>query len=606
MAVTLASEDAEAPQHPVMYVLDLPNTKRAKYLRALASFCRGSQHDHLRLGWDGVPRDPGVGYLWERLRPQGFVPTNALPYGDRKPDAAYPLPRQVRNKFTELLVGQGRHPNLSVPSDPDTQDFLDVVNAVASFWDTLVEARDGAGDQGSAAFSQGVVDGKPVSEYHDTADLWVKRWAKSDEWKPAEVVEQILVEVEEMDEETGKVETVKKWRTRLWDETFVYEYDDVPEDWNEDDDWKKMNDGPRPIPIALDPDGLPRVYEHHAGRCPVIWLQSTRNAKSPEGMPDNDGAFHLGDKMDRLQSMIVRASIANVDPTLVYLDERLMHRGNPLLRKGWGQVIRGSEKATVKFLETSGASIEMGWKSLHNLRDEYLQTVGCVIVDPQNAGTYKSGEALQILWRPMEAACNRKRIPLSSALQQSGEVWLSIGGSFEIASLDDDPEDLVSDKPVMLLPPKVEQDKPDPPEPGEIPDPSPPKPKLVTHTVGKGRYIKIAWPPYHVPTATQLQQFVTALVTAVGQKAILSQETAVTLLMGYLGEGDAADELRRLLRQQAQAQAQFAQSMFADEEANEFGKKNKAEEGESVADREGKKSPDKGMPSRGGPPGGGD
>ena len=60
--------------------------------------------------------------------------------------------------------------------------------------------------------------------------------------------------------------------------------------------------------------------------------------------------------------------------------------------------------------------------------------------------------------------------------------------------------------------------------------------RQVPHSVGKGRYVKISWPAYHVPTAVQLQQMVTSIVAATGQKQILSQESGVEALAAYCAE----------------------------------------------------------------------
>lgn len=607
-----SEQDATAPK---MHVWDLPKTTRAKYLNALCSFVEGRQHDHLRVQWDGRPRDPGVGYLWERMEPQGFVPTNAAPYGDRKPNASYPLPRQVTMRFTELLLGEGRHPGLHLPADMRTEDYLEAVMEESDTWDALIEARDTSGSCGSAAIALGIVSGHPVAEALHPADLWVRRWKDGSRWEPVEVVEQRLVEVEVVDEDTGEIDVERMWRTRVWDRENVYQYEDVPEDHGKDKKGQgNPGEGPEPIPLAVDPEtGEPAIYPHRCGRCPVIWLQNTRNTKSPEGRPDNEGAYHLADRMDRLQSMIIRAAIANVDPTLVFLDDRMERRANPVLRKGWGSVIKGSEKATVKLLEVSGASIEMGWKSLQNLRDEYLQTVGCVIVDPQNAGAYKSGEALQILWRSMEAKGNRLRVPLTDVLKQIAEIWITLGKMVEIVNLED-PKALEgtnesdASKPVLLLPPKVtpaaEAKPKPPPKPGAPPAPTEDdrEPIRAAHVVGEGSHVEPTWPPYHVPTATQLQAYATALGMATGQKATVSQETAVTLLMAFLGRADPADEFRKLKKQAEEGAAMFGAAMLPGEPGTKKTlDKADAEDAEALADSEGKKgTTDKPPPAEGG------
>lgn len=564
-----SAQDDPAIHIPKVTVLNLPETYRAKKLRALRSFVEGTQHDHMMARWDGSPRDPGVGYLWARMKPQGFVPTNAAPYGMRKPNVSYPLPRQVTMRFTELLLGEGRHPRIEV-ADPSSEAYLEAVTGEADVWDALIEARDYAGSTGSSALVLGVVEGQPVSEMLETAELYVEAWKQGSRWEPLEVVEQRLVEVDSIDPETRKIAKTKMWRTRMWDTEHVYLYRDVPENYGK----KQVDKGlpPPPIPIQKDDDGVPMAFEHRAGRCPVVWIQNTRNNKSPEGRPDNEGALHLADEMDRLQSFIVRAAKANVDPTLVYLDDRIMHRQNPVLRKGWGSVIKGSEKATVSLLEITGASIEMAWKTMMHLRDEYLQTVGCVIVDPQNAGAFKSGEALSLLWRTMEAKANRLRVPIRDALKQLAEIWMQIGHSFDIVSTDAPDSQSDDDRDVMELPPK--EVKKDGITVG-----------WSTHSPGKARHAKVAWPPYHVPTATQLQQMAIALSTATGTKPTLSQETGVAAMLLFLGKGDPAEELERLKKQTDESMQGFTAAMF--EGAGED--KTQAEDAENDADDQAEK-----------------
>ena len=548
---------------PLIRVWDLPNTPRAITLRARSAFVSCEQHDHLRVSWEGTPRDPGVGYLQERMRPHGFVPTNAAPYGDRKPDASVPLPRQVTISFTDMLFGEGRYPALQVSADTKTERYVDEIMKESNTWDAMIEARDMAGGCGSAALSVAVEDGEPMTETHHPADLWVRQWKPGAKWIPVEVVEQRLVRIEYEDED-GQIASRRMWRTRMWTETHVVHYKDVPEDWGQDEENKNA-----PIPV----DG---VVEHKAGRCPVVWYQNTRNSKSPEGETDMTGAYHLSDRLDRFQSMVVRGSIANIDPTLVRkIDDRLRRR-RPVERKGHGALIDVGPTGDAKLLEITGSSIEMGWNGVRELRNQTLQTVGCVIVDPESAGAYKSGEALALLWRRMESRCNRFRVPATTVLRQLASLWIALGNAWGVTSVED------PDKGGIVLPPlTIEEPQPEP-APGE----PVPEPKVVTkpHEVGDGKFVNVVWPPYHVPTANQLQAMATALATANGQKATISQETATAEMVGFLGRGDPSDERRRIEEEQAKGREQFAAAMFPGGESETDVRAEKAAAADSEAE----------------------
>lgn len=623
---------------PYMRVWSLPATGRARTLRSMMAFVDGCQHDHMASDWDGRPRDVGVNYLQERMRPQGFVATpSAVVMADRKPNASYPIGRQCTMRFTEMLLGQGMAPTLKT-SDARTDRYLDAVLNESKTWNSLQQARDYAGGCGSSAVLLSIVDGKPCSEALESCDLWVVEWKPGPDWIPVLVVEQRLVEEEKLDPESGALQSVRVWKTRAWDEEYSYTYEDVEEGHGSDrksdpaalreqeDDGlpyrtggeeEQEDDGE--IRIATDEDGKPMVIAHGMGRCPVHWLQNTRNTKEPEGRPDMEGAWHLGDRLDRLQSMVVRASISNVDPTLVYSDEERRSRNNPFLRKGWGNVIRTGPNGSATFLETSGESIRMGWDGVHELRDELLATVGCVIVDPKLAGSNMSGEAIQMLWKVMEHAVGRKRVPLGDGIDQISQTWIQAGVTHGVANADD-PE---SEGGILLpplvrkvselteeereeadLPPRLaealERDGQEPGEDGEPPEPNDPQTKFeletleiaMPHEVGDGRYVDVAWPAYHTPTPAQLQAIATALGVATGQKPTLSQETAVLTMINYLGRGDATAEFHRIQTEAKQRQEAFGASMFGDTGETDD---EDAKDAEANADREaGKKGDDEG------------
>ena len=578
---------------PYMRVWNLPDTARARTLKSMMAFVDGTQHDHYGADWAGRPRDPGVGYLHERMRPQGFVASpSAVGMGDRKPNAEYPIGRQVTRRFTEMLLGEGMAPTPKT-SDAVTDRFLSAILHESKAWNSLQQARDRAGGCGSSAILLSIEDGKPCSEALNTSELWVVEWKRGPDWIPVLVVEQRLMEDEKLDAETGQIRTVRTWRTRAWDERFSYTYEDAPQGeggrqvdapalkdagdslpYRTAADEEDMDDGE--IRIAVDEHGDPMVFEHGMGRCPVHWLQSTRNTEAPEGEPDSAGAWHLNDRMDRLQSMTVRAAISNVDPTLVYSDEERRSRNNPMLRKGWGNVIRTGPTGSASFLETSGESIKMGWDGVHELRDEYLATVGCVIVDPKLAGSNMSGEAIQMLWKVMEHAVGRKRVPLGDLIGQVCRTWIHAAIEHGVGNADeaDDDEDGG-----ILLPPivrkvgemtpaerkeaGVEFSEDDDVEPRERLEQE--SEEVVTpHDVGDGRYVEISWPGYHTPTPTQLQSIAQALGVATGQKPTLSQETAVLTMSNYIGRSDASSEMQRIKAETRERQDQFAASMFGD------------------------------------------
>src|SRR5690606_23975963 len=345
-----------------------------------------------------------------------------VPMHARRPDCQFPIVRLAIEEFTRSLVSENNRPTLTT-NDQDTDRFLSSVFSESKFWDTMQAARNEAGAVGSSAIRLYLEDGRPRSEHLRRSNLWVVRWRSK--WVPDFVIEQKLVTATCI--EGGRLKDKRVWQTRAWDSRFEYVYEDVPENWSKAEDSDQVDRTPemyrvdghdlddREIPIARDEDGVPLIFEHHMGRCPIHWLQNQRDMDCEDGPYDCDGAMHLADPIDRMQSKTVRATGANVDPTVWYADEERFSRRNTFFRKGLGQLFRMGSNGKIGFLEINGTSLEAGWKAIHELRNEFMQTVGVVIVDPSNAGTFKSGEALRMLLAHQEFATSRKRVSIGEA-----------------------------------------------------------------------------------------------------------------------------------------------------------------------------------------------
>ncbi len=534
-------------------LLGLEDDTRCRLLGQCQSFFHGTQHDHHGTDWNAVPRDPGVGYLHERLQPQGFVPVNSVPHMSRKPDAPVPLARQVVSRFTEMLLGEGRRPSLRCWSSPETQEFLDAAFKAANLWDVLAQARDMAGSCGTSAIALGLKGGYIDAEILNPAHTWVAEWCEdSPGWCPKVVVTQarITKQVYETPHygmasglppqdqagETGQAKlTVKEyWQTRAWTEEYVIYYEDVP-----------VDDVPE--------DGIPVLgyAEHGFGSCPVVWYQNTRNTDSPDGEPDCAGAWPLLDKLDRLQSQVLKASIANADPTLVLKQDKKNRRNQTFIQTGSGHVISLEPEGDAKYLEMTGSSVEVGLKAIDKVTWEVLQTVECVVIHPDTARAYQSGEALQILWRSMESRANRLRVTLADTIREICFLLISAAKHHGIANVEkvNTPEDRAG---ILLPPRRVMVETPQEPTPEEIQMEMPvlpPEPSMTfkVHEPGSPMtYVDFEWPPYWTPTAQQVGQMAQALGIATTQKQVLSAETASRQLAQMMGH-DGDEEVRKLL-----------------------------------------------------------
>lgn len=570
--------DDDGRRLDAMTVLDLPDTDWAEGLRRCRLFFSGQQHDHLYCDWDGLPREPGTPYMGERwfpgsksnqngYPPPGFVASNRAPYGLRKPNASYPLPKQVVRRFTEMLFGEKRRPRLRVRSDMATERFLHAIFAESETWDALQEARDKAGSCGASWLSIAIQNGEPIARAHRAEDIVVLEWRDKARWEPAWAIEQKLITKTVVKD--GKVVHGRFWQTKEWTPTHTRLYQDVPEKFDRE----------KVIPLW-------KEVPHGCDGCPLIWYQNTRNTDSPLGEPDCDGAWHLFDNVDRLQSQTVKGSIANVDPTLKVKKKRYPRRPTEI-DIGSGNAIALGVEEDASYLEMQGMGVRVGWEGVHELRDEALQTVGCVIVDPTTAGKGQSGEALEKLWRSMEARIDRFRVPAARSIQQLCEKWIAMAKHHGIGRKDlQGIEGAEKEVKGILLPPYVEQeDDPGSEETNEA--------KLETHTIGKGRHVEVIWPPHHTPTPQQLSAMATGLSVAAGNKPMISQETASHHMAAALGQEDPGAEYRRLQAELEKDREELQAGQFpvlpedGDEDEEEEEDEAEAEEGAQEGKKKG-------------------
>ncbi len=560
---------------PAMLVWHLPSTDRAKSLCCRETFFSGTQHTHKQANWTGQSRDPGVGYLAERMEPQGFVSTNSatVPFAQRRPDAPNSLHRQIVTRFSDMLLGEMARPNLSVPADETTEAYIHAIFDASDSWATLQQARDIKGRLGSAALAVSITEGEPATEAINPINLWVMEWEHKVRWVPRIVVEQKLISKQvirdpnedspktkawQSVEEKSPLETRKFWRTRVWTDTHVINYVDVEEDWAKDDP-------DRPIPVEDE-------TEHKAGRCPVIWMQNTRNLESPEGEEDYVGTYEVSDKLDTIRAFTCRSTIANTDPTLIVKDTPARLRRNPAMAKGHGHKIDVDTAGDVKLLEASGDPVRTAIELAKILRHDILQTSCTVIMDPETLGTYKSAESIRLMMKPMEARAGRLRVPLTCEIQQLCDLWITLGNSWGVISIEDHHMDIGRMRDAIahpiILPPRVlvQEDEKDfeLDDKGMPPTPERKEAELEPHQVGAGRWVDVQWGPYLRPTPTELLAASQALTTANGMKPLLSQETSTAVMTGFLGNGSPEDERERLELEkhkgmvQAAAQAEAA------------------------------------------------
>lgn len=517
---------------------------RFRELVALLAWHEGQQHDVYSADWMGRPRKPGQRYFESRAEMKAFLPAPCMvSYDSRRPSAPAGLPRRVVSRFTEFVLG--RSPTLTCPNDKDTSAYLAEVFEESETWDALTEARNIAGACGSAALVPCVSDGVPAVEVYRPTQLDVRKWAHKARRIPAEVVHQCLIERAEPDDE-GVVRSATYVRTVMWTETHYIEFKDVP---------YPVDDPKKPLEMT-------DWRVHKAGRCPVVWHQNTRSSSGPEGEYDlqSEQNLELADEVDKTQSHALKATKANTQPTVIRIDDPAGFQLYPRIAKGVGHEIRVSKGGDAKYLETKGDSVKMAWESAERLTTNLLRNVNCVIPDASNGQQYKSGEHARALMEPMKLRGNRLRVTLRRTIRQLAQIWIELGRTLEISSEDEPVEGTI------ILPPRefeaeTEADEPveaanEPPEPREKPEP-----EIGPHVLGKGRSVRVMWPPYEQLSAAELKSMVDAITIANGGKKIMSAETGVEVLATAAGYRDPEMEKKRLHEEEAAGMARLMTGM---------------------------------------------
>jgi hypothetical protein len=259
------------------------------------------------------------------------------------------------------------------------------------------------------------------------------------------------------------------------------------------------------------------------------------------------------DQLDRLESQVVRGTRANVDPTLILKDEERFLRKNPIVRKGAGAVIPVSPQGDASYLEMSGTSIKVGIEVINKMYHQICETVECVIVDANNAGAYRSGEAMQMLWRSMEAKSNRLRVPLTGVMRSLCRVWIALGKAHGIANTEDEnPGEGILLPPVVDKAPVSQDELKEAHAAGEE---SEPRTLVYPQKVGTGSHVIFTWPPYWNPTTQQENEKATAMTSAVAG-GLLSAETGVHEFASFIGI-DPTREQTRITREKLESRSEL-------------------------------------------------
>jgi hypothetical protein len=504
----------------------LGETRRFKQIERYQAFYDTTQYNHLKLDWWGMNADNLETVSPEILVPNGFTqPAMSMSVRGKRPTAPYHLCKAVVDRFTGLLFGETRKPKLTVEGDPDTEQFLLAAMEQMRFTAKMREARTIGGSCGSVLVTAHVREGKFSLEVHNPKHLQIM-WKDRRTFTPAAVLKSYRypVEVDHYDKQ-GNVDGTEivdfLYRRIITSEhDIVYKpvqlTDDASFEWEVEDQ-----------------------VEHNLGFFPGVWIQNLPVTESEDGHPDCHGSWQNFDTMDRIISQINQAILANLDPTLVLgVDPKVMASQGGSVRTGSAGALNVGPGGTANFLEITGSGVKAGQEFFDRLKQNTLDVVRCVMVDPQTiSGAAQSAKAIEYIYAPMLEKSDDLRaqygdlgmIPLLLIVEKMARHLLGQEFPLEPDAATGAPRVL---KNAFKLPPR------------KLPDGT-----MGQQTLGPGGYLALQWGPYFQPTVDDDQKVIGNIVAAKAG-GLIDQETAVKSAAPVFDVRDVAGMEARIAEQQ--------------------------------------------------------
>ncbi len=503
-------------------------TERFLQIDRYEAHYRGLQYNHQKHDWWGRPAADVETIQPIQQVPPGFVTIEGLLARDKKPTAPANLVRSVIERFTDLLFGDARRPKVGVSLDPDTEAGLDEIIKQTDFWGTMTEARNLGGGCGAVAITAHVNDGRFALEIHNAKHV-TPVWKNKGTWTPlAYLISYTYLVPEQNFDDKGHPDGVKM-QEYLY-RRIVTEAQDLV--------YKPLKIEPN-VEIVWEVDEALSV-DHNLGFFPGVWIQNERNSAQHDGDPDCEGGWGMSDSYDRLVSQMLYGTINNLDPTVsMSYDPKEVQSGGGL-RKGSSNALHLGKGGTAGYMEMAGSGVTTGERVLTILKNNFLDLVRCVLIDPEKlSGSAQSGYAISLLYGPMLARADKFRRQYGNGAVKLLEILAEIASQQgKIVELEDGQKGVIS----LDLPKRSVQN-------GDTVE-------QVDHVFKPSPAISLTWPQYFAPTEDDRQKRIANANTAKTGHLIASR-TATEYVAEVFGVTDvdaeqtlvtkeAADELEQM------------------------------------------------------------
>jgi hypothetical protein len=266
----------------------------------------------------------------------------------------------------------------------------------------------------------------------------------------------------------------------------------------------------------------------------VIWIQNFP-AEEVDGQSDFQGQTESLESLDILNSVLVRGTTLNLDPTVLLKMDPALLKAAGGLQKGSDNALIVGEGGDASYMEIAGGSVDAGTKLFQQLRQSILEAAQCVIPDPNEvAAGSVSSVALKTIYRPMTSRAGVLRAQYGQAITRLLEQQSQVARirSKEVVSVPSDVEGEEEKQiPFVALPPRVVEEpvldamgKPTGEQSIEFVDREP----------GESDAIDLTWPDWFPSTPQDRSQVATTLQIATGGKAFISKQSAVKEFASYM------------------------------------------------------------------------
>lgn len=547
----------------------LAGSARFKRMDMYEAYWRSQQYDGRKYDWDG--RFRGYGEAAD-ISPGWYVPLKL-----RRPAARKDLPKLIVKRFTSLLFGQDRWPGVKVDGDEEAEDFVKALIEESKLPTKIREARNLGGACGSVGLSFGFLEGKPRVTVHNAKHITVLRWVDRYELTVGAVLES-YVYYKTLWGPDGRPKQVPYYYARYWDTEREIIWEPIAGvDAKDPRRWVTL---PR------------REVEHGYGFTPFYWIQNLPDSQEVDGESDFESLCDNFDEINKLVSGSSRATLANMDPTLVVNEDPGKNPGT--VRKGSENAIFA--KGGASYLELKGESIRTAKELADGMQVDALDVAGVILADPEKmSGKAQSAAAIRLLYMPMLTVCDtlREQYGLSGLVkillgmvraarqimnQEPGPILATIDGQ------------RIQQRPTLKLPDRIVYEDQET-ETGELDEDGQPVmeservSKMVPRVPGVSENIVLVWGPYFPNTWQDTKMAVEAIQAAGGGKAVISRRTAVTNAASLFGVRDVDQELTDIEDDsQRAADRAFGAGPMGDEIFDSGGKGNQDQPGDGNDD----------------------